>query len=102
MDSDMKSKISEIKAIEDRYGLTLFWMSFIHLFETGRNNMSDESIVRTTLNEINKNGEEDRKNGVIRIMTADFECHIIHCAAELARFSPMTLFAYIKKHLVIN
>ena len=41
-------------------------------------------------------------SGKTSIMTPEFQCNIIRCAAELARFSPMTLFAYIKKYMHIG
>ena len=35
-------------------------------------------------------------------MTPQFQCEILRCAAELAQFSPWTLFGYIKKYVVVE
>jgi hypothetical protein len=47
-------------------------------------------------------GEEDQANGIVTVMTAEFQCEIIRCAAELANFNIWELFAYIKNHVAIS
>ena len=47
-------------------------------------------------------GEADKENGKVSIMTPEFQCNILRCAAELGKYSPWTLFAYIKEHVVVG
>lgn len=97
----MADKIKEIKAIEDSYGLMLFRMALTHLVDVGIRNF-DEKYVAESIKQIEAKGEEDKANGVMPIMTSEFQCEIIRCAAELSKFSPWELFAYIKKHVVVS
>jgi hypothetical protein len=96
----MDSLLKDIRALEDKYGLVLFRMGLSHLFDTGHRNFTDE-YVEEAIKQIKSNDEDSRANGKIPVMTADFQCQIIRCAAELAQFSIWTLFAYIKKYVVV-
>ena len=86
--------MKDIRKIEDRYGIMLFGMGLIQLMDVGHNNVTDDYV--------NESIAQITASGKTSIMTPEFQCNIIHCAAELARFSPMTLFAYIKKHMHIG
>jgi len=96
----MPSKTQDIKAIENKYGLVLFRMGLTHLIDVGLRHLTDE-IVNENIKRIMAKGEEDEANGVVTIMTAEFQCEILRCAAELGRFSIWELIAYIKKHVDI-
>ena len=90
-----------IQNIENRYGLIPFRMGLIHLMEIGSENMND-AAVEDCIKQIIAQGERDRANRVHSIMSPDFQCHIVRCAAELSQFSPWTLFTYVKKHVYID
>jgi hypothetical protein len=61
--------------------------------------LTDENV-EESIKQISAKDEADRANGVVTIMTAEFQCEIVRCAAELAKFSAWELFAYIKEHVV--
>ena len=100
--ADMKAKIKEIRAIEDKYGLMLFRMGLTHLVDTGHSNLLDADVIAENIKLIMAKGEEDKANGKIPVMTPEYQCDILRCSAELATFSIWTLFAYIKKHVVVS
>lgn len=97
----MKANIKEIRNIENKYGLVLFRMGLSHLVDVGHRSLDDE-IVEEGIKQIIAQGEEDKASGKIPIMTPEFQCNILRCAAELAQFSIWTLFAYIKKHVDVG
>ena len=97
----MPSKTQEISAIENKYGLALFRMGLTHLVDVGIRHLTSENV-EENIRRIKVRGEADRANGVVTVMTAEFQCEILRCAAELARFSIWELFAYIKKHVAIS
>ena len=90
-----------IKNIEDKRGLILFRMGLTHLVDVGHRNLDDDAV-EEGVKQIIAKGEEDEANGIVSVMTPEFQCEILRCAAELAKFSPWTLFAYIKKHVYIG
>jgi len=96
-----KTDIQNIRNIENKYGLVLFRMGLSHLVDVGHRNLTDENV-EDSVQQIIAQGEEARANGKIPVMTPGFQCEILHCAAELSKFSIWTLFAYIKKHVVIS
>jgi hypothetical protein len=97
----MSSKTQEIYAIENKYGLALFRMGLSHLVDVGIRHLTDENV-NEAIKQINTNDKADKVNGVVSIMTAEFQCEIVRCAAELATFSIWELFSYIKSHVVIS
>ena len=100
----MTEKAKDMKAIrdlEDKYGLMTFRMGLSHLVDVGHRNLTDENV-EESIREIMAQGEEDRANGKKPVMTPEFLCEVLRCAAELARFSIWTLFAYIKKYVHID
>lgn len=96
MNNKMNPTIEQIKSIEDKYGVMLFSMGLTQLIEVGTRALINEKSVGNMLCKI-KGSIPDNA-----IMSADFQCNIIRCAAELARFSPMSLMRYVKKHMTIN
>jgi len=92
--NDKTEDMQKIRNIEDRYGLQLFGMGLTHLFVEGHKNFTDESVE----NDI----QQIMAKGKVSIMTPEFQCAILNCAAELAKFTPFTLFAYIKKYVEIG
>jgi competence transcription factor ComK len=94
----MSEKMKEIRALENKYGLVLFRMGLTHLFDVGYKNFSDE-VVADTIKVIMEKGVDDKASGKIPIMTPEFQCEILRCAAELTEFSIWTLFAYIKRYV---
>lgn len=101
MSNDTKEKLKEIQNIENKYGLMQFRMGLSHLVDVGHSNLTDENV-EEGIRQIMAEGEEAKANGKIPIMTPEFQCDILRCAAELAGFSIWTLFAYIKKHVVVS
>ena len=101
MSGNMKEKMREIRNIEDKYGLVLFRMGLTHLVDIGVRHLTDDNV-EENIKEILAAGEMDKANGVITVMTPQFQCEIVRCAAELAKFSIWELFSYIKKHVVVS
>lgn len=97
----ISNEMKEIRNIENKYGLVLFRMGLSHLVDVGHRNLTDENVVES-IRQIMVQGEEDAANGKISVMTPEFQCEIVRCAAELARFSIWTLFAYIKKYVEVS
>jgi len=101
MSNETKKQINEIRNIEDRYGLMLFRMALSHLVDVGHRNLNDENVAES-VREIIAQAKKDKADGKIPVMTAEFQCDIVRCAAELTRFSIWTLFAYIKEHVAVG
>lgn len=97
----MNEDIAAIHALENQYGLILFRMGLSYLVDVGHRNLTDENV-EESIRQIMAQGEEDSANGKIPVMTLEFQCEIVRCAAELARFSIWTLFAYIKKYVEVS
>lgn len=88
-----------IRAVENSYGLLLFRMALTHLIDVGVRHLTDENVAEA-VEQIKSCGDEDKSNGTIRLMTPDFECSIVRCAAELAKFGIWDLIRYIKSDVV--
>jgi hypothetical protein len=97
-----KEDIDAIRKIEDTYGLPLFRMALTLLVDVGVRHFNDAGTVADDIEQIIAQREADKNNGKIPIMTLEFQCEIVRCAAELAGFSIWTLFKYIKKYVVIG
>lgn len=97
----MADKTNEIRAIEDNYGLMLFRMGLSHLVDVGIRHF-DDANVEESIKQIEAKGEENKANGIMPVMTPEFQIEIVRCAAELSKFSVWELFAYIKKHVVVS
>ena len=93
--------IKKIRAVEDQYGLVLFRMGLTHLADVGVRNL-DEEAVEECIQQIMEKVKADSARGVISVMTPEFQCSIVRCAADLAKFSIWDLFAYIKKYVAIG
>ena len=92
--NDITEDMQSINNIENKYGLALFGMGLTHLVDVGHSNLTDENV---------ENGiAQIMAEGKTCIMTPEFKCAVIRCAAELAKFSPWTLFTYIKEHVVVG
>ena len=98
---DRKNDIQAIQAIENKYGLTLFRMGITHLADAGHRNLG-EAEVNEGIEQIMAQAEIDKAKGKTSVMTPEFQCGILRCAAELSKFSIWTLFEYIKEHVVIG
>jgi len=94
-------KMKEIRDIENKYGLVLFRMGLSHLVDVGHQNLTDENV-EAGIEQIMAKEEDDKANGKISVMTPEFQCDIVRCAAELTKFSVWTLFAYIKKYVTVG
>jgi len=99
--TDKTDDIRSIQNIENKYGLVPFRMGLTHLVDVGHRNLGSEEV-EEGIKQILAQGEEDKDNGKRSFMTPEFQCEILRCAAELAQFSPWTLFCYIKKHVVVE
>jgi hypothetical protein len=94
-------KQKEISDIENKYGDALFRMGLAHMVDVGIRHLTDENV-EECFKQITANDEAVRANGAVPIMTAEFQCEIVRCAAELAKFSVWKLFTYIKNHVAIS
>jgi hypothetical protein len=101
MSKETKEKMQEIQNIENKYGLILFRAGLTHLVDTGVCNLDDNSV-EEGIKQIIAQGELDKANGVKSFITPEFQCEILRCSAELAKFTIWTLFCYIKKHVVVQ
>ena len=99
--NDKKEDIKAINALENKYSLVLFRMGLSHLVDAGHRNLGDEEVAEG-ISQIMAQGQKDKADGKIPIMTPEFQCEILRCAAELAKFSIWTLFAYIKEYVVVG
>ena len=97
----MENKMNEIIAVENKYGLVLFRMGLTHLVDVGVRHLTDENV-EESFSQIMAEGEANKADGAVAIMTPAFKCEIVRCAAELAKFGIWELFAYIKNHLVVS
>ena len=97
MISDRTEAMQAIRNIEDKYGLILFRMGLSHLTDVGHRNLTDENV-EDSIRQIMAKGEANE----ISVMTPEFQCEIVRCSGELARFSIWTLFAYIKQHVHVD
>ena len=101
MNSEMKERMNEIRNIENKYGLVTFRCGLSHLIDVGHRNLTD-TFVEETIKKIIADGEKDEANGVIQIMSPGFQCEILRCAADIARYSIWTLVVYIKKYVEVS
>jgi hypothetical protein len=97
----MINNINKIKNLEDKYGLVLFRMALTHLVDVGVRNLTDENV-EASIKQIIADGGANTANGVVTIMTPEFQCGIVRCAAELAKFGIWDLFGYIKKYVTTD
>jgi hypothetical protein len=100
MREETKERMRKIRNIEDEYGLMVFRAALTHLTDVGHNKFDDASVEQT-INLI-KQQEIDCSDAGASIMSADFKCEIVCCAAALAKFSIWTLFRYIKEYVVVD
>lgn len=101
MSEEASNNMKEIRALEDKYGYIPFRMGLTHLFDAGFSNFN-ETFVEEGLKLILAEEEEHKKNGTRDCMSPDFKRGILHCSAELAKYSILTLFAYIKEHINVD
>jgi len=97
----MSSKMQELCAIEKKYGLALFRMALTHLVDVGTRHLTDVNVDEA-IKQITANDKADKASGVTAIMTVEFQCEIVRCAASLAKFEIWDLFAYIKNYVPIS
>ena len=96
-----KKNIESIRNIEDKYGLMAFRMGLTHIFDLGHRHMDDKAV-EEGVKQIIAQAKKEGADGKISIMTPEFQCDILRCAAELSQFSIWTLFAYVKEHVVVG
>jgi hypothetical protein len=97
----LTQKMKEIAGLENKYGSVLFRMGLTHLVDVGVRHLTDDNV-EASIRQIIAEGEINKATGVVTIMTPEFQCEIVRCASELAKFSIWELFAYIKKHVPIS
>ena len=101
LSKEAQEKMKQIQAIEDRYGFMPFRMGITYLVDVGHKNIVDESV-EEGVRQILAQGETDKSNGIRSFLAPELQCAILRCAGELAKFSIMTLFAYIKEHVHVD
>ena len=97
----INDKLKKIRDIENKYGLVMFRTALSHLVDVGHRNLGDDEV-EEGVRQIIAKGKEDEANGVVSVMTPEFQCEILRCAAELSKFSIVELFAYIKKYVDVG
>ena len=65
----------------------LFCMALTHLVYVGVRELSDEDDVEESIKIIMAQCERDRERGIMPILTPEYQCEILCCAAELAKFT---------------
>ena len=98
---EAKEHMTEIQAIENKYGLMPFRMAFVYLFDNGYTNFNND-LLEKGLEEIKEEAEAENANGTKSFITPEFKEIILRCAIELSKFNILTLFGYIKKHFVVD
>ena len=101
LSEEAQGKMKEIRNLETKYHPMAFRMAFVHLVSEGHNNF-DDVYVEEGLKLILAEEEEEKASGKRSVITSDFKREILHCSAELAKFSILTLFAYIKKYFIVD
>ena len=101
LSKEAQGHMKEIRELENKYGLVQFRFGLSHLVDIGHSNFTDEAV-EEGIKQITAEGEKNKAEGVRTFMTPDFQCEVVRCSAELAKFSIWTLFAYIKKHVVVD
>ena len=91
--------IQNIQNIENKYGLIIFRMGLSHLCDFGHRNLTDENVEKS-IQQIIAQGNGDKAE--ISLLTPEFLCEVVRCAAELSGYSIWTLFAYIKKYVHVD
>jgi len=76
-------------------------MGLTHLTDIGHRNLGDDKVDEC-VKQIMAQGEIDKADGKKPVMTPEFLCEVVRCAAELSKFSIWTLFAYIKKYVHVD
>ena len=79
----------------------MFRMGLTHLMDVGMRNFDDENVA-SACEKIERDARIAGEQGRIQVMTPEFQCGIVRCAAELAMFSVWEILAYIKKHVIIQ
>ena len=100
-ESNIRLKLKEIRALEDKYGFIPFRMGLTHLVDVGINSLTDEAVEKG-IEQIIAQGKADEANGKRSMITPACQCVILRCSAELAKYSPWTLFRYIKESISID
>ena len=93
--------MKEIEALENKYGTVLFRMALTYLADVGVRNLTEENVEESFV-QIMADEESNKANGVVGVMTPEFQYEIVRCAAALAKFSIWDLFLYIKKYVHIS
>ena len=93
--------INEIAAVENKYGTVMFRFGLTHLVDVGIRHLDDETV-EESLKQIIAKGKIEKFAGSVSVMTPGFQCEIVRCAAELAKFSIWALFLYIKERVTIG
>jgi len=96
-DIDETRNVEAIKDIEKRYGSSLLYMAVSKLTNKGFNNFTEDYVAKAIQNIIAKD-EDGRLKSSSPIISAEFACNIIYCAAELSKFNIWDLFYYIKNY----
>lgn len=91
---------TEIRKIEEKYGLAYFRMGLTHLFDVGYRNITAENVAESKKT-IMAEAEADSGSG-ISIMTPAFQCHLLDIALELTQFGLWDLLAYVKTDVVFG
>lgn len=92
---------AKFREIENRYFPLVFRMGITHLIDTGKKHFSDENVAEW-IEQLEEQGKKDKENGIHRLMTVDFECEVVRCAAELSKLGIWDMLRYIVKYVDVG
>jgi len=98
LSEEAQANMKAIRALENKYHYMAFRMAFTYLVEIGHTNFDDASVEKE-FQQILAEEEAEKASDTRFFLTPDFKREILCCAIELANYSVLTLFAYIKKYL---
>ena len=90
-----------IRKLEVKYGDVMFRTGLAHLMDVGVRHLTDE-IVEDNIRQILEEAETNKEATHLQIMTPEFKCEIIRCAADLAKFGVWPLIAYINEFVTVD
>jgi len=90
----VKKQLKEIKAIDEKYSVSVFHKALTSLMEVGINNFNDDYI-KETIDNIMLSGSF----GVEVVNAYELQGKVIRCFEELVKYPAWTLILYIKMYM---
>lgn len=94
MSMNYKQAEAELAALQAK-NETIFRTAVYHLFDVGRNALSDEAVEATCAEIM---GKDDSR----MLITNGFQCDIVRTAGKLAKYDVSVLMKYLGKHMKVD